>query len=147
MAEAKKEEREEKEGGAEGEGKAGVGGRGGEGREERKKAEAGEEEAKEEEEERGGGKERRREEEAAEREAKPESEKGKRREPGDNAEATETTAEGATLITHRWSVPSETLRVRPMPELRESPTLETPDLATYDTHRDTVLGGGGGLSS
>ena len=100
----------------------GVEGRGeGGGREERREAEAGEEEAKEEEEERGGGKERGREEEAAEKELKPESENGKRREPGDKAEATETTAEGATLTTRRWSVPRETLRVRPRPELREPP--------------------------
>ena len=54
-------------------------------------------------------------------EAKPESEKGERREPGNKAEATETTAEGATVTTCRWSVPRETLRIRPRPELRESP--------------------------
>ena len=80
---------------------------------------------------------------STEREAKPESEKGKRKEPGDKAEATETTVEGATLATRRWSVPRQTLRVRPKPELREPPTVETPDLAIYDTHTDTVWGGGG----
>ena len=139
MAEAGKEEREEKERGAKGKGKAGGRGEGGGGSEERKEVEASEEQVEEEE---RGGKERGREEEAADREAKPESEEGKRREPGDNAEATETTVEGATVITRRWSVPRETLRVRPMPELREPPTLETPDLATYDTRTDTEGGGG-----
>ena len=124
-------------------------GEGGIGSEEEKEDEAKEgkeEENKEVEEGRrgGGGKEKGQEEEEAEREAKPESEKGKRREPGDKAEATVATAEGATLTTRNWSVPRETLTVIPTPELRVPPKFEIPELATYDTHTDTVLGGGGG---
>ena len=104
-----------------------------------------EEEAKEEERGRGGKEKEYERRKQAEREAKPESEKRKRREPGDKAETTETTAEGATLITRRLvRTEQNTKSNRPTPELTEPPTVETPDLATYDIHTETVWGGGGG---
>ena len=89
-----------------------------------------------------GGKAKGQEEEEAEREAKPESEKGNGREPGDKAEATVATVEGATLTTRNWSVPCETLIIIPTLELMGPPKDENPELAIYDTHTDTGWGGG-----
>ena len=135
VSEAEKEEPEEKKAeGARRDGKAGEGGRGSEEEKEDEAKEEEEEEAKETEEERrgGGGKERGQEE--AEREANPESEKGKRREPGERAEATVATAEGATLTTRRWSVPRETLIVREPPQIRNP-------RPSYIRHRHSMGGG------
>ena len=72
----------------------------------------------------------------------PESEKGKRREPGDKAETTVTTAEGATS-TRNWSIPRKTPQDWPKPELREPPKLNNLDLATDGTHTVTLRGGWG----